>query len=44
MATIEVIRDGAVARVWLNRPEQHNALAASLDAPIPEMRFGVFRM
>ena len=34
MATIEVIRDGAVARVWLNRPEQHNALAAELLAEL----------
>jgi methylglutaconyl-CoA hydratase len=30
--TIELERDGAVARLWLNRPEQHNALAAELAA------------
>ena len=33
-STLEVIRDGAVARVWLNRPEQHNALAAELVAEL----------
>ena len=32
--TLEVVRDGAVARVWLNRPEQHNALAAELVAEL----------
>lgn len=30
MANVELIRDGAVARLWLHRPEQHNALAAEL--------------
>ena len=30
MALIEVEREGAVARVWLNRPEAHNALSAEL--------------
>src|SRR5262249_48007202 len=30
MPTIEVQRDGAVARLWLNRPEQHNALAPEM--------------
>jgi len=33
-ATLEVIRDGPVARVWLARPEQHNALAAELVAEL----------
>ena len=27
---LEIVREGAVARVWLNRPEQHNVLAAEL--------------
>src|SRR5438093_1236266 len=30
MPTVEIERAGAVARVWLNRPEQHNALSADL--------------
>jgi methylglutaconyl-CoA hydratase len=30
MAVIEVGIEGPVARVWLNRPEQHNALGAEL--------------
>ncbi|MBI1795477.1 MAG: enoyl-CoA hydratase/isomerase family protein [Candidatus Eisenbacteria bacterium] len=34
MANVELIRDGAVARLWLNRPEQHNALAAELVAEL----------
>ena len=34
MATIEVIRDGLVARVWLNRAERHNALSAQLVAEL----------
>ena len=29
-AAIEAVREGAVARVWLNRPEQHNALSTEL--------------
>ena len=33
-ATLDVIRDGPVARVWLARPEQHNALAAELVAEL----------
>ena len=33
---IEVIREGAVARVWLNRPEQHNALSPELCAALAE--------
>jgi methylglutaconyl-CoA hydratase len=32
--TLEVFHDGPVARVWLNRPEQHNALAAELVAEL----------
>jgi methylglutaconyl-CoA hydratase len=31
---IEIVRDGLVARVWLNRPEQHNSLAAELVAEL----------
>ena len=34
-APIEVVRDGAVARVWLDRPESHNALSVDLGA-LPE--------
>ena len=34
MAFVEVERQGAVARVWLNRPEQHNALYAELGAEL----------
>ncbi len=32
--TIDVIRDGPVARIWLDRPDQHNALAAELVAEL----------
>jgi len=31
---VELERDGAVARVWLNRPEAHNALATELVAAL----------
>ncbi|MGH7729889.1 MAG: enoyl-CoA hydratase-related protein [Candidatus Eiseniibacteriota bacterium] len=31
---LEVVREGPIARVWLNRPEQHNALAAELVAEL----------
>src|SRR5437870_1087415 len=31
-SSIEVVRERAVARVWLDRPEQHNALSAELAA------------
>ncbi len=34
MAVVEVVREGAVARVWLNRPEQHNALSPELGAAL----------
>jgi len=30
MSLIEIERDGAVARLWMNRPEQHNALSIEL--------------
>lgn len=30
MALVEVEREGALARVWFNRPETHNALSAEL--------------
>ena len=36
MPPIDVKRDGAVARVWLDRPEQHNALSAEVLAAIAE--------
>jgi len=35
-AMIQVIREGAVARLWLDRPEQHNALAPELGAQMAE--------
>jgi methylglutaconyl-CoA hydratase len=31
MAAIDIERDGQVARVWLNRPEQHNALGEEVS-------------
>jgi methylglutaconyl-CoA hydratase len=34
MPMIDVVHDGPVARVWLNRPGQHNALAAELMAEL----------
>ncbi len=34
MALIEVERAGALARVWFNRPEVHNALSAELGAAL----------
>jgi len=34
MALVEIERVGAVARVWLNRPEAHNALATELGAAL----------
>ena len=36
MALVEVVREGAVARVWFNRPEAHNALSAELGAALVE--------
>ncbi len=36
MAVIEVERADAIARVWLNRPEQHNALTPELGAALAE--------
>ncbi|MGH7741912.1 MAG: enoyl-CoA hydratase-related protein [Candidatus Eiseniibacteriota bacterium] len=33
---VEVERQGAVARVWFNRPETHNALSADLGAALLE--------
>ncbi len=38
---IEVVRDGPVARVWLNRPEQHNALSPAMVAELTEALHGV---
>jgi methylglutaconyl-CoA hydratase len=34
MSLIEIEREGAVARVWLNRPDVHNALSAELGAAL----------
>lgn len=36
MALVEVERQGAVARVWFNRPEVHNALSPELGAALVE--------
>src|SRR5438093_9891636 len=36
MPTVEIERAGAVARVWLNRPEQHNALSADLVSELTQ--------
>src|SRR5262245_37266327 len=38
---VEVERDGAVARVWLNRPEQHNALAVEVGAALVDALRGL---
>jgi len=42
MALVEIEREGAVARVWFNRPEVHNALSAELGealvAALAELR------
>lgn len=34
MSLVEVVREGPVARVWLNRPEAHNAIAYDLGAEL----------
>ena len=34
MPLIEVEREGALARVWFNRPEAHNALSAEVGAEL----------
>jgi methylglutaconyl-CoA hydratase len=34
MSLVEVQRDGAVARIWFNRPEAHNALSPALGAEL----------
>ena len=34
MSLVEIEREGALARVWLNRPESHNALSAELSAAL----------
>ena len=34
MALVDVEREGALARVWFNRPEVHNALSAELGAAL----------
>src|SRR5688500_433762 len=31
---VEIERDGPIARVWFNRPEQHNALSPELAAAL----------
>ena len=33
---IEIEHDGAVARVWLNRPEAHNALTPELGGALAD--------
>ena len=34
MAPVEIERAGKVARVWLNRPEVHNAISPELGAAL----------
>jgi methylglutaconyl-CoA hydratase len=34
MSLVEVVRERGVARVWLNRPEQHNALGLEIAAEL----------
>jgi len=36
MALVEIEREGAVGRVWFNRPEAHNALSPDLGAALGE--------
>ena len=36
MALVEIERSGPVAHLWLDRPEQHNALSAELGAALVE--------
>lgn len=36
MTLVEIEREGAVARVWFNRPEVHNALSPDLGAALGE--------
>ncbi len=36
MSLVEIEREGAVARVWFNRPEVHNALSPELGAALAE--------
>jgi methylglutaconyl-CoA hydratase len=39
MSHVEIERDGPIARVWFNRPEQHNALSPELaDALVAALR------
>ena len=41
MSLVEIEREGAVARVWFNRPELHNALSAELGAALVEALEGL---
>jgi methylglutaconyl-CoA hydratase len=34
MSMIEIVREGPLARLWLDRPEQHNALSPALGAEL----------
>jgi methylglutaconyl-CoA hydratase len=36
MSVVDIERAGGVARVWMNRPDQHNALSAELAAALIE--------
>jgi len=36
MASLEIIREGAIARLWLDRPMQHNALSVELVTELAE--------
>jgi len=43
MALVEIEREGALARVWFNRPEVHNALSAELGAALVGALHGLAR-
>src|SRR5262245_5147063 len=36
MAMVEAVREGSIAHVWLDRPEQHNALSADMGRDLAE--------
>jgi methylglutaconyl-CoA hydratase len=41
MALVELERDGAIARVWFNRPDVHNALSAEVGAELVDVLRGL---
>ena len=38
---VKVVREGPVARLWLDRPDQHNALSPELGAQMAELLHGL---